>query len=297
MQLPILVELTKSKFLAKHIIHYNKKSNKHSLTGNIKTKAKGQGLDFYQVRKYVFGDETKNIDWHVSARTNQIHVKEFYEEKETKIDVLCDVSPNMQFATIGKFKYLIAAEIVSLLCYAAELNKELMQTIFFGQNLQNPVTFKQRNQKSLTLQILNFLCTKQKQHIVNSNNDLLNSVSLLNKKTKTKGICFIIITQIELEQNLMSKLQQLSNKKEIYIINIYDIFDIKLPNKGTFTFTDASTKEITINLNQKKAVENYNKDAAKRHDNLVAFCNKAKIKLIDIATDDDILIKLLEGIG
>ena len=84
MQLPILVELTKSKFLAKHIIHYNKKSNKHSLTGNIKTKAKGQGLDFYQVRKYVFGDETKNIDWHVSARTNQIHVKEFYEEKETK---------------------------------------------------------------------------------------------------------------------------------------------------------------------------------------------------------------------
>ena len=297
MQLPVLKDLLEFKYLAKYIKNYHKQTSNNSLSGSIKTRAKGQGLDFYQVRKYVFGDDTRNIDWRVSARTNQIHIKEFHEDKEAKIDIICDISPKMQFATRGRFKYLLAADIVSLICFASDANNEIIQAIFFGENLADIEIFKQKNQKSVTLPILNFLCIQQEQKIINSANNLAAAVKSLNSKTKTKGICFIITTQIELEDYLKHELAKLSKKKQIFIINISDIFDFKLPHSGKYSFVNAENKEIILNLADKNAVKLYNQAATKRHNDLCLFCDSIKAKLINLATNDDVVAKICAALN
>src|SRR5687768_705876 len=52
------------------------------LAGRHASKLRGRGLDFEEVRLYVPGDDIRNIDWRVTARTGQTHSKVFNEEKE-----------------------------------------------------------------------------------------------------------------------------------------------------------------------------------------------------------------------
>ena len=63
-----------------------------SLGGQYHSVFKGRGMDFHDVRAYAPGDEVRAIDWNVSARTGQLHVKRFVEERELTVMVLCDLS-------------------------------------------------------------------------------------------------------------------------------------------------------------------------------------------------------------
>ena len=46
------------------------------MAGSYKSKIRGRGIEFSEVREYVLGDDVRHIDWNVTARTNKLHVKE-----------------------------------------------------------------------------------------------------------------------------------------------------------------------------------------------------------------------------
>ena len=52
------------------------------MSGSYKSKIRGRGIEFSEVREYVLGDDVRHIDWNVTARTNKLHVKEFVEERD-----------------------------------------------------------------------------------------------------------------------------------------------------------------------------------------------------------------------
>ncbi|MCD6501463.1 DUF58 domain-containing protein, partial [bacterium] len=51
-------------------------------SGEYHSVFKGRGMEFSEVREYFVGDDIRNIDWNVTARTGQPHVKVFEEERE-----------------------------------------------------------------------------------------------------------------------------------------------------------------------------------------------------------------------
>lgn len=73
---------------------------------------KGNGIDFKDVKQYIFGDDIRRVDWNVSSRTGEIYVKEYWEEKSTQTLFLVDVSsstiPNREiyFQLLGFYLYL-----------------------------------------------------------------------------------------------------------------------------------------------------------------------------------------------
>jgi hypothetical protein len=52
-------------------------------------------MEFRDVREYVSGDDIRLIDWNVTSRTGDIHVKEFYQEKDIPVILFLDVSQSM----------------------------------------------------------------------------------------------------------------------------------------------------------------------------------------------------------
>ena len=56
------------------------------------SKFKGRGMTFSEVRQYQYGDDIRSIDWNVTARTNEPHVKVFEEELELTMMLMVDVS-------------------------------------------------------------------------------------------------------------------------------------------------------------------------------------------------------------
>ena len=70
---------------------------------------RGQGLNFEEVREYREGDDIRNMDWKVTARTNEPHLKVYREERERNVLLCVDHGPHMFFGTRGTFKSVQAA--------------------------------------------------------------------------------------------------------------------------------------------------------------------------------------------
>lgn len=112
-----LEELTKYEHLASGFSLLPRQPVHSVLSGKHASKLRGRGLDFSEVRKYVHGDDIRNIDWKVTARTKQTHTKVFNEEKERPAFIILDQSSSMFFASQGSVKSVLAARIAALAGY------------------------------------------------------------------------------------------------------------------------------------------------------------------------------------
>ena len=92
---------------------------------------KGQGMEFQEVREYAAGDDVRSIDWNVSARTGDLFVKKFTEERELTVLLLVDVSASQRFGGTARFKSDLAAEIAAVLAFAAIRNNDRVGLVLF----------------------------------------------------------------------------------------------------------------------------------------------------------------------
>src|SRR5512144_1688568 len=101
---------------------------------------KGRGMEFDEVRPYVPGDDVRSIDWNVTARTGEPHVKRFVEERELTVMLLVDVSASQDFGSGRRSKLEAAVELSALLALSAVENGDKVGLLLFhgGADLYIP---------------------------------------------------------------------------------------------------------------------------------------------------------------
>ena len=101
---------------------------------------KGTGMEFDEVRPYVPGDDIRAIDWNVTARTGEPHVKRFVEERELTVMLLVDVSASQDFGSGRRSKLEAAVELSALLAMSAVENGDKVGLLLFhgGADLYIP---------------------------------------------------------------------------------------------------------------------------------------------------------------
>ena len=101
---------------------------------------KGRGMEFDEVRPYVPGDDVRAIDWNVTARTGEPHIKRFVEERELTVMLLVDVSASQDFGSGRRSKLEAAVELSALLAMSAVQNGDKVGMLLFhgGADLYIP---------------------------------------------------------------------------------------------------------------------------------------------------------------
>ncbi|CAN5915819.1 DUF58 domain-containing protein [soil metagenome] len=101
---------------------------------------KGRGMEFDEVRPYVPGDDVRAIDWNVTARTGEPHIKRFVEERELTVMLLVDVSASQDFGSGRRSKLEAAVELSALLAMSAVENGDKVGMLMFhgGTDLYIP---------------------------------------------------------------------------------------------------------------------------------------------------------------
>ncbi len=104
--------------------------------GKYHTAFRGRGMSFSEVREYRAGDDVRDIDWNVTARSRKPHIKIYEEERELTMMLLVDVSASRLFGSAERFKKNVMTEIAAVLAFSAAQNNDKVGCIFFSDKVE-----------------------------------------------------------------------------------------------------------------------------------------------------------------
>ena len=100
--------------------------------GAWRARLRGRGMEFEEVRPYLWGDDFRTIDWRVTARTGEMHTRLYHEERERTLWLVCDAGPSMQFGTRNCFKWVRAAQAAVLFAWLAHDAEDRVGAVVHG---------------------------------------------------------------------------------------------------------------------------------------------------------------------
>ncbi|GAB3229474.1 DUF58 domain-containing protein [Algoriphagus aestuariicola] len=211
--------------------HFNlldrKQKVKSILGGKHASKLRGRGLDFEEVRQYVKGDDIRNIDWKVTARTKETHTRVFSEEKEKPALILVDQSQSMFFGSQKKTKSVVAAELAALAAFKILKEGDRVGGIVFADQGID-IVFPKRDRRNILRFFENIV--KRNHELVNSKpgsfDDLLKEVTAKTQNIVTHDFMIIIISDFHrYSANVLKSISILSQHNDVVLAKVSDPFE------------------------------------------------------------------------
>ena len=259
----------------------------HIFGGEYHSTFKGRGMTFSEVRQYQYGDDVRNIDWNVTARTNEPHIKVFEEERELTMMLMVDVSGSELFGTEEQFKSEVVTEIAATLAFSATQNNDKIGLILFSDEVELYIPPKKG--KSHVLRIIRELIEFQPK---SKNTNVAEALKFLSSVMKKKAIVFVLSDFIADDYNHTLKIA--ARKHDVTGIRIYDKHEETIPNLGMVQMLDEETGELMlVNTSSKKVRLNYGKFYQQKVDYYNDSFTKSGAGVIDCRVDESYVKKLL----
>lgn len=214
-----------------------RKLSNNVFSGAYHSSFKGMGMTFSEVRKYEFGDDIRNIDWNVTAKLNEPHIKIFQEERELTMMLVVDISSSELFGSKSEIKKDIVAEISATLSFSAIQNNDKVGLILFSDQIE--LFIPPKKGKSHILRIIRELIEFKPK---SNRTDISLALEYLVKVIKKKAIVFLISDF--LDGNYQEKLKIVSKKHDLTGIRIFDEKELELPDLGIVNLKESETGNI-----------------------------------------------------
>ena len=259
----------------------------HVFGGEYHSTFKGRGMTFSEVRQYQYGDDVRNIDWNVTARYNEPHIKIFEEERELTMMLVVDVSGSKQFGTHEQFKNEFVTEIAATLAFSATQNNDKIGLLLFSSEVELFIPPKKGRAHVLRI-IRELLEFKPK----NKQTNISESLRFLSSVLKKKAIVFLLsdFMASEYKQNL----KIMAGKHDVTGIRIYDKSEVEIPKLGLVQMVDQETgKSVLVNTNLKRIREGYANLQSEQVNYFKDSFKNAGAGCLDCRTDESYVKKLL----
>lgn len=262
---------------------------------------KGRGMEFDESRRYFPGDDIRNIDWRVTARTGKPHTKTFHEERERPVLLWLDLNPPMFFATRGAFKSVVATQAATLLAWrAANQSDRLGALVFAGDEHTES---KPKRGKNAVLDFIGKTCRHsawQNQGKTPTRN-MLQAMSRLRQASRPGSLVFLFSDFRGDEGHIFDKqtescLTSIARHCQVVLVKIYDPVEADLPPAGYYKVSN-DRHELQLDTGNKLFRTEYAQHFTQHHNALSELCRKHRMKLISLSTQDDVVGVLQKSLG
>jgi uncharacterized protein (DUF58 family) len=218
--------------------------------GEYQSVFRGQGMEFSEVREYEPGDDVRNIDWNVTARTGHPYVKKHVEERELTVLLVVDLSGSEQFGTRGRFKAELAAELAAVLALSAVRNNDRVGLLIFSDHVEHVVPPRKGRRHALRL-IRDVLAFQPR----GRGTDIAGALDYAARLLAHRGIIFLLSDfavrsaddgAAAAEAARWEKtLRLVSRRHDVVGVSISDPAELDLPDVGIVALEDPETGELT----------------------------------------------------
>lgn len=292
-----LAELIRLRYGARDLKLARQRKVFSQMAGPFQTRFRGRGIEFEEVRTYHPGDDLRNIDWRVTARTGKVHTKLFREERERPVILLVDQSLSMFFGSKNCFKSVTAAHAATLLAWAALQNNDRVGGLVFNDNEHSEIRPK-RSARNV-LQLLNFIDDfnhRLHRQLSRGSSGINQALEELRRVTRPGSNIFILSDFQGISATGTKNLHLLSKNNNISAIRVYDPLEQDLPVKGYYSVTDGE-RRFALYTGDKNLRSRYRQIYENKGNELLKIMGPLGIPLMSLSTLDSPLYYLRNLLG
>ena len=259
----------------------------HVFSGEYHSSFKGRGMTFSEVRAYQFGDDVRNIDWNVTAKTSLPHVKVFEEERELTMMLAVDVSGSQFFGTGDATKRDIVTEICATLAFSAMGNNDKIGLMLFSDKVELFIPPGKGRMHVLRIirELIEFEPSSRRTNISAAMEYLFGVL-------KKKAILFHVSDFID--ASYKDSLTVVARKHDLTGIRIYDPAEAAIPDMGMVLMRhDETGRYVWVNTSSKSVKNSYRQQYDRRVNYFQDTFRHCGAGTISTSTKDDYAKQLL----
>lgn len=261
--------------------------------GKYHTAFKGRGMSFSEVREYRLGDDVRDIDWNVTARSRTPHIKIYEEERELTMMLMVDVSGSRKFGSTEQTKQGMLTEIAAVLAFSAAQTGDKVGCIFFSDKVEKFIPPKKG--RSHILMIIRSLIEFTPQSEGTALSEAVRYMTNVNKKRCTTFILSDFINPKSDMTPLEDALKIATSRHDLVAIRVSDPRDKQLPNVGIIEMKDAeSGQKVWVDSSSAAVREYFAARWAEREQSMDNLLKHNRIDTCDVSTDADYVAELIK---
>jgi len=249
--------------------------------GNYQSAFRGQGMEFQEIREYSPGDDTRNIDWNVTARLGRPYIKRFSEEREQTVILMVDGSWSTFFGSGSLQKRDAEAEICALLAFAAAHSQDRVGLILFSGDVETYIPPAKGVPHVLRLirEILAFQPRKKGTNIARA-------LEFFGKVQRRSSFAFLI-SDFQ-DRNFESHLRVCAQHHDVVAVSVFDAREHQLPDCGLIEFEDPETgKSCLLDTSDPEVRNGYEDSVRQRSHQLKELFQSAGVDHLRITAGID----------
>jgi uncharacterized protein (DUF58 family) len=255
--------------------------------GNNPSLFRGEGYDFIELREYISGDDTRHIDWNVTAKLQRPYVKVFREERELNIVTVAMLGGALHFGS-DKFKIESVAEAVALVGYSAIGNGDTFTHYNFREDLVDEVRgSKKRFAVAVSVEKVMGV------ELIGHRADYNAMAVTLTKRLKRKSLIIIIGDFFE-----SPELRLLAKKHEVVAVVVRDRLEEKPEPMGFGALSDPESGAVLEGDFNAHSVKKYAQKVREHDVTLFENFRSSGIRAVKLYTDANVSVvlrRLFEG--
>ena len=261
--------------------------------GKYHTAFKGRGMSFAEVREYRLGDDVRDIDWNVTARSRKPHIKVYEEERELTMMLMVDVSGSRMFGTTDLLKKNIITELAAVLAFSAAQTGDKVGCIFFSDKVEKFIPPKKG--RSHILMIIRELVGFVPESNGTAISEAVRYLTGVNKKRCTAFLISDFMNSKRDDESLDDALKIATSRHDIIALKVSDPRERVMPDVGIVELQDAETgRKVWVDTASRAVRDHYERSQAEREERTRELLLHNRIDVAEISTDADYVAELIK---
>ena len=261
--------------------------------GKYHTAFKGRGMSFAEVREYRLGDDVRDIDWNVTARSRKPHIKIYEEERELTMMLMVDVSGSRMFGTTDLLKKNIITELAAVLAFSASQTGDKVGCIFFSDKVEKFIPPKKGRSHILAIirELVGFIPESNGTAI----SEAVRYLTGVNKKRCTAFLLSDFLNSKQDDEALNDALKIATSRHDIIALKVSDPREREMPDVGIVELQDSETaRKVWVDTASKAVRDHYAEAWAERERKTRELLLHNRIDIAEISTDSDYVAELIK---
>ncbi len=217
-----------------------KKKSSASTTGAWHSRYKGRGMAFSESRAFADGDDPRHVDWRATARTGELYVKQFVEERELTLLLVVDISGSMTTGSRARLRRQLAAEVSAVLALSASKNQDKVGLVAFTDVPERLV--QPGKGRPHTLRVIRDVLALRPRSLKTA---LAPALEVAGHLVRQRSIIVVVSDFVGVALPL-DRLRALALRHDVAVVEIRDPLDHTLPDVGLLSVRDAESGRQTL---------------------------------------------------